>query len=203
MGFGIDADSVLSISGLALFAGVFLLPFLQEDAAVIAAATASLAGAGASAALFAVVFAGLCASDIWKYWLGALARRHAWAQRFAARRGVSAAGRVLHEAPVKTLFMARFVPGTRIPTYIACGFFRLPYARFVFFVALTALAYVSVVFALFHTVGAVAGEAAIIWLPAIAIALLASYMVYRWRRGRRAAREETCASPPSGGGTTP
>lgn len=182
--FGIDADMVTSLSGWTLFAGIFLLPFIQEDAAVIAASTASIMNLGPDAAIFATILAGLTASDVWKYWLGAAARRNAFAHRFAEKPGVSVAGDLVRKELVKTLFMARFVPGTRIPTYIACGFFRVEYVRFVLLVVLTAFTYVTISFALFHTLGAIAGEQAKFWLPVIAVTLVISYLVYRWLKHR-------------------
>ncbi|MEQ8282091.1 MAG: VTT domain-containing protein [Amphiplicatus sp.] len=182
--FGIDADSLLSMSGWALYAGIFLLPFIQEDAAVIAASTASILGLGPIVPIFVTIFLGLTASDVWKYWLGALARRNEWAHKFAEKPGVSVAGDLVRTELAKTLYMARFVPGTRIPTYLACGFFRVPYVRFVLLVMLTAFTYVSISFALFHTVGEVAGEQAKYWLPAIAITLIACYIFYRWLKHR-------------------
>ena len=182
--FGFDADSVMLMSGWAIYAGIFFLPFLQEDAAVIAAATASITDAGPIAILFAVILAGLTASDVWKYWIGHVARRNAWAHRFAEKPGVSVAGDLVRTELAKTLYMARFVPGTRIPTYIACGFFKAPYAKFVAIVVLTAFTYVAIMFALFHMVGAVAGEQAKYWLPAIAVTVVCGYILLRWLRHR-------------------
>ncbi|MEE2691986.1 MAG: VTT domain-containing protein [Pseudomonadota bacterium] len=182
--FGLDAESVMRMSGWTLYLGIFLLPFLQEDAAVIAASTASIMGLGPLAPIFATILAGLTASDVWKYWLGAAARRNAWAHKFAEKPGVSVAGDLVKSELAKTLYMARFVPGTRIPTYIACGFFRVPYAKFVGIVVLTAFTYVSVSFALFHTVGVVAGEHAKYWLPLIAVTVIACYIFYRWLKHR-------------------
>ncbi|GAB4516873.1 MAG: hypothetical protein Kow00133_00940 [Amphiplicatus sp.] len=182
--FGVDAESVMAMSGLALYAGVFLLPFLQEDVAVIAAATASITDMAPEAALFATILVGLVASDVWKYWIGYYARRNAWAHRFAEKPGVSVAGDLVREDLGKTLYVARFVPGTRIPTYAACGFFKVPYVRFCALVTVTAFTYVAVMFALFHTVGAVAGEQAKYWLPAIAVTAVAGYVLFRWFRHR-------------------
>lgn len=182
--FGVDADMVTSLSGWTLFLGIFLLPFIQEDAAVIAASTASIMNLGPDAAIFATILAGLTASDVWKYWLGAAARRNTWAHRFAEKPGVSVAGDLVRKELVKTLYMARFVPGTRIPTYIACGFFRVEYLRFVLLVVLTAFTYVTISFALFHSLGAVAGEQAKFWLPLIAVTLVVGYLFYRWLKHR-------------------
>ncbi|MEL6369502.1 MAG: hypothetical protein AAFY84_16820 [Pseudomonadota bacterium] len=180
-----DTDTILTLSGFALYLSLFALPFLQEDVAVIAAATASLSGIEPVAIIFAVILAGLTASDIWKYWLGFFARRHGWAHKFAEKKGVSVAGDLVTNELGKTLYMARFVPGTRVPTYVACGFFKIPYGKFVLLVILTAFTYVSLSFALFHSVGAVAGEQAKYWLPFIAIGLIGSYAGYRWWNHRR------------------
>lgn len=180
-----DAESVMALSGLALYAGIFFLPFIQEDAAVIAAATASITGLGPVAFIFATILAGLTASDVWKYWIGYAARRYEWAHRFAEKPGVSVAGDLVRNELGKTLYMARFVPGTRIPTYVACGFFLINYPKFVAIVILTAFTYVSISFALFHSVGAVAGEQAKYWLPAIAVTLVVSYATFRWWTHRK------------------
>ncbi|MBI1392008.1 MAG: hypothetical protein GC152_04625 [Alphaproteobacteria bacterium] len=178
--FALDGEAVMMMSGFALYAGIFLLPFIQEDVAVVAAATASLTDAGPTTILFAAILAGLTVSDIWKYWVGFFARRHKWAHRFAEKKGVSVAGDLVRNELAKTLYVARFVPGTRIPTYVACGFFKIPYARFCGLVVVTALTYVSISFALFHTVGVVAGESAKYWLPGIAVAAIGGYVCFRW-----------------------
>lgn len=181
----LSLDSILHMSGWGLFIGLFLLPFVQEDAAVVAAATASLAAMAPLEFLFLAVFLGLISSDLWKYWAGFFARRNAWAHRFAEKPGVSVAGDLVRTQLGKTLFLARFVPGTRIPTYVACGFFKAPWWPFAGIVSLTAFTYVAISFALFHTVGAVVGENAKYWLPAIAVGFILSYLVFRWLRRRK------------------
>ncbi len=182
--FAQEADSILALSGFALYITIFALPFLQEDVAVIAAATASLTGAGSVGVLFLVILFGLTASDVWKYWVGWFARRHSWAHRFAEKPGVSVAGELVKTEIYKTLLAARFIPGTRIPTYVACGFFESPYLRFVLMVMSTAFLYVLIMFSLFHFVGEVAGEQAKIALPLIAVGLIAAYIISRWLRHR-------------------
>jgi membrane protein DedA with SNARE-associated domain len=178
--FGIDAHSLTALSGLALYASIFFLPFVQEDVAVVTAATASLMGLAPAAYIFAVILVGLIASDAWKYWIGYFGRRNRLAHKFVEWPGVSVAGDLVRTELLKTLYAARFVPGTRVPTYVACGFFKIPYPKFVALVMLTALTYVTISFTLFHTLGAVAGEKAKFWLPVVAIALIVAYVVYRW-----------------------
>lgn len=178
--FDVGPESFAAMSGWVLYFSIFFLPFIQEDAAVIGAATASLAGAAPTAFLLTAILTGLVASDAWKYWMGRLARRYKWAHKFAEKPGVSIAGDLVRKEFVQTMLTARFVPGTRIPTYIACGFFQADYARYVLTLVLTASLYVGLVFGLFHSVGAVAGEKAIIWLPVGAIVCLVAYVVFRW-----------------------
>ncbi|PQA86143.1 hypothetical protein CW354_17435 [Marinicaulis flavus] len=168
------------LTGWALYAAIFFTPFIQEDVAVIGAATASLAGAAHTEIILPVILAGLVASDAWKYWMGRLARRYDWAHKFAEKPGVSVAGDLIRKEFLQTMLTARFVPGTRIPTYIAAGFFRAYYPKYVLTLMFTASLYVGIVFGLFHWVGAVAGEHALFWLPIGAVVLLVAYIVFRW-----------------------
>lgn len=177
-----DPEAISMMSGWTLYLCIFLLPFLQEDVAVIAAATASIAGAAPTGLLFLIIILGLTASDIWKYWIGWFARHYQWANRFAQKPGVSAANNLLRNEFFQTLLTARFVPGTRIPTYIACGFFDRPYYRFSFYVISTAIMYVVLMFTLFHTAGEVIGERATFYMPFIAVIGVGGYIFYRWRR---------------------
>lgn len=183
--FGAGPEDMAMLTGWALYFAIFALPFVQEDAAVIGAATASLTGAAPTEFIVVAIMCGLVCSDAWKYWLGRFARRHHWAHKFAEKPGVSVAGDLVRKEFIQTMLTARFVPGTRIPTYVACGFFKADYLRYVLVLILTASLYVGIVFTLFHSVGAVAGEQAKFWLPAIAITLLVAYIAYRWIKHRR------------------
>ncbi|MHA7871418.1 MAG: hypothetical protein ACX939_03620, partial [Hyphococcus sp.] len=87
--FGLEAGDMAMMTGWVLYFSIFFLPFLQEDAAVIGAATASLAGAAPTAFILTAILTGLVASDAWKYWMGRLARQYQWAHKFAERPGVS------------------------------------------------------------------------------------------------------------------
>jgi len=177
---GLESLDISVMNSWVLFAIIFFSPFIQEDGAVIFAATASLAGAAPTAMIIAVILAGLVGSDAWKYWMGRLARRYDWAHRFAEKPGVSIAGDLIHKEFYQTMLTARFVPGTRIPTYIAAGFFKAYYPKYILTLTFTAAIYVAILFGLFHSVGMIAGEKAKIWLPIIAVVVLALYILVRW-----------------------
>lgn len=178
--FGFEAGDAALMSGWVLYLIIFLLPFWQEDVAVIAAATASLNNAAPTPLLVIVILAGLVGSDAWKYWIGRLGRRYEWAHKFAEKPGVSIAGDLIRKEFVQTMLTARFVPGTRIPTYIAAGFFKADYPRYVLTLVFTAALYVGIMFTLFHALGAIAGEQAKFWLPIGAVVLLVGYILFRW-----------------------
>lgn len=185
--FGLFPEDIAQLTGWALYLSIFLLPFIQEDAAVIGAATASMLGLAPTSFLVAAILSGLIASDAWKYWIGRLARRYQWAHRFAEKPGVSVAGDLVRKEFLQTMLTARFVPGTRIPTYVACGFFKANYGKYLAVLMLTAAMYVAIMFTLFHLGGQVAGERAKVWLPVTAVALLVAYVAVRWfthRQGR-------------------
>ncbi len=169
--------------------GVYFLlaiaPFMQEDAAVVAAASLSLGGLGNSLVLFVAVGLGLTVSVLWKYWLGRAARSRKWAQRFAAKPSVEKAQALVANRLGVSTIAARFVPGTRIPFYVAAGFFKAPWWSFAGWGAVSVVLYTGVMFALFHAVGAVAGEAAVIWLPAVAIFTLLGYVAIQKLRARK------------------
>ena len=177
---GLESVDMAMMSGWVLYAAIFLMPFWQEDVAVIGAATASLNNAAPTPFLIVAILAGLVASDAWKYWVGRLGRRYEWAHKFAEKPGVSIAGDLIRKEFMQTMLTARFVPGTRIPTYIAAGFFKAPYLKYVLTLVFTASLYVGIMFSMFHALGAVAGDMAKVWLPVAAVTLLVGYVVFRW-----------------------
>jgi membrane protein DedA with SNARE-associated domain len=177
----------------AVYIGAFLGPFVQEDAAVLGAATAAVSMGVKSAGLFAAVLTGLIASDAWKYWAGRLAHRSRRASKWVADPRVQAAReRVLSRLGV-TLLVARFVPGTRIPLYVACGVFKAPFWRFFVYVALSAALYVGLAFALFHSVDAMLSARLRLAAPFVAVTIAALFLGLSWWRRRTASKNAKAA----------
>ena len=176
-----------ALDPMATYLSIFVAPFVQEDAAVIAAASAAALGAGDPPLLFAALMAGMVISDTWKYWLGRYGRTHAWAMRFVEKPGVQKAGRQVLKRLGVTLFIARFVPGTRIPTYIASGLFAAPFLPFLFYVVASGVVYAALMFAAFALLGEVLGREAMHLAPWVALAILSCVLlasVLRHRFGR-------------------
>jgi membrane protein DedA with SNARE-associated domain len=167
-----------------LYAGVFIAPFVQEDAAFIGTAALSAGGHGISWLLFAVLIIGTTCSDVWKYWAGRAAHLHPWTARMAARPAVQKARETVVTRLFLAMLVARFVPGTRIPLYVAAGVFHAPFPRFFFYVVTTAIAYGAAAFALLHLLGAAAGEAAAHYAAPVAIGAVVAILAISWLRTR-------------------
>jgi membrane protein DedA with SNARE-associated domain len=140
-----------------LYIGIFFGPFVQEDAAVIAAASLSAADSSHFPIIFFVILAGLFVSDIWKYWIGYAAHTSSGDRRYAERENVTEFRDKVKRNLYMTLLTARFVPLARVPVYVACGYFKVSYPKFCLFIFFTALPYCIVIFALCHGLGEIFG----------------------------------------------
>lgn len=167
-----------------IYLGVFLGPFVQEDAAVLAAATLSATKMGETVPLLIAIYVGLILSDIWKYWIGWAALRNDKAQAFADKKHISDMKDKVQQYTMTTLLTARFVPLARIPAYVACGFFGVSYIKFCLYVAFTGLLYVAAVFLICHGLGAIMGEKVMWIMPLLAASLLIAFVALRTLKSR-------------------
>jgi membrane protein DedA with SNARE-associated domain len=185
-------DSVMpDAPEMLIYVAAFISPFVQEDAAIIGAMSIFIHPETNTMASGPVVLAsmicGLIMSDLWKYWIGYAGRSHTWAQKIAGKRAVGLMGAKIVAHPGTTLLLARFIPGTRIPAYIAAGFFKLAFARFAFWIMVSALAYVGVAWAVLVSVGAIAGKTGQLY---VAGALIVALLVYAGLNVIRARRDD-------------
>ncbi|MDB2437126.1 VTT domain-containing protein [Hellea sp.] len=175
----------LADSELLHYLSVFVGPFVQEDAAVFLAATLSANNPNYFPSMFFVILAGLILSDIWKYWIGWAALKNPRARAFAEKKKVVDLQDKVQRYTLATLFGARFVPFARIPTYVACGFFKVPYWKFCAIVAFTATIYALVIFAFCHLVGEVVGERFEWLLPIAGVTFALLFVGIQTLRNRR------------------
>ena len=81
--------------------------------------------------------------------------------------------------------MARFVSAVRIPFYIGAGFFAVSFPKFLIFVVSSAALYLAIAFGLFHVFGEIAGDKLKIYLPVVALVILAVYFGFTKLKGKR------------------
>src|SRR5258705_410575 len=111
-----------------------LLTFVQEDVPTVSGALLAAAGNLSWTTSFLGVFLGIWAGDALLYLLARVAGRpllqRSWAQRFFDPIAVARSEKWFAEKGTWLLLSSRFVPCTRLPTYLAAGFLRLPFGRF-------------------------------------------------------------------------
>jgi membrane protein DedA with SNARE-associated domain len=120
-----------------------LSTLLTEDGALIAGSL--LVGSGMVAAPLAIsaLAVGITAGDVGLYGLGALARQSRFLRSRLPLRKAAHLKRWLVGKQTLVLFFSRFVPGTRLPTYLAFGFLRLPLVHFTLVMAAAASVWVT------------------------------------------------------------
>ena len=111
-----SGSSVLVIAGT-----LFLIPFIHEDIAIIAAALLVAQHRLSIELAFASVFLGMVGRDLLLYGLGALARYNALARRYLIRPRVQELRSWLDGKMIWVILVGRVVPGLMFPTYIAIG----------------------------------------------------------------------------------
>lgn len=129
-----------------------LLTFVQEDLPTVGGALLAVTGRIHWMAGFAGCLLGIWVGDALLYLLARGFGRPLLDRPWFARRFDSAA--VMRSElwfarnGAWILFASRFVPGTRLPTYLAAGFLRVPFPRFLLVTGSAVALWVSAIFAL-------------------------------------------------------
>jgi membrane protein DedA with SNARE-associated domain len=113
-------------------AGFFLATFVLEDVAAVGAGLLLATGGISWPAAFVACFLGIWMGDAGLYALARFAGR-GWFERSSLRRfaaKVAESERWFAERGTAILVFSRLVPGARLPTYLAAGFLRVPWSRF-------------------------------------------------------------------------
>ena len=137
------------IQGLAIVLGTFVL----EDAATVVAAIEAQAGTVPLPVALGSLYLGIVLGDIGLYGLGALAARVRWARRWIPPARVGQGRAWLSGRVFKVVFASRFLPGTRLPVYTACGFLGADIKQFALAAIVATLAWTSLLFAASLAVG--------------------------------------------------
>lgn len=143
----------------ALFASIaiVLLSFISEDAATISSALSVFGGPISWPVGFAACFAGIWLGDLGLYSIarcfGKPILRSRWVARFADPAAIECGKRKFNEHGSLALFASRFVPGTRLPTYLAAGLLSMPVTRFAVITAFGALLWIGGIFIIAKLVG--------------------------------------------------
>jgi membrane protein DedA with SNARE-associated domain len=118
------------ISWMAQFFTLLLLPFAHEDLAIILGAYLVVNKVMPVALVVLCIYGGMVVSDFALYFVGVGARRLPWLTRLAVDGRVRNVAATLQRNLFGVLALCRAVPGVAFIGIIACGWTRVPLARF-------------------------------------------------------------------------
>src|SRR6266446_4465881 len=136
---------------------IILLSFVSEDAATISSALSIFGGPISWPLGFAACFTGIWVGDLGLYSLARCAGKNVlrsrWLARLADSATITRSEKTFTRNSAFALIASRFIPGTRLPTYLAAGLFAMPARRFALITAIGALLWISVFFGLTKLLG--------------------------------------------------
>lgn len=149
---GISLSSALQWAGqntwlqaVAIVGGTFIL----EDATTILAAIDAASGGIAIWLALGSLYLGVVLGDLGLYGLGKLATSVPWLRRWVGEKRIRRGRAWLRKRPgrlIRVVFVSRFLPGMRLPTYTACGFVHAGFRQFAVGAILAVLVWTSILF---------------------------------------------------------
>ncbi len=154
--FGSVSD-ILSKEPVAQWMAIVTGTFISEDLTCLGCAWLSADGQLAMNIAWSGCFAGIWLGDAGLYLLARLAGRPftekwlpaSWSQG----ESIKSAEDWIRKHGSKCLWITRFIPGTRLPTYLAAGYLRMNAWLFLFITGLAALLWTTILFWLTHRIG--------------------------------------------------
>src|SRR5215831_9188941 len=138
-------------SQAALALSVFLLSFTYEDGATLLAVTLGTAGRLDPRLGLASALLGIWGGDVGLYWVGATLggklEQSRLVKRLVSPEAYFKARSWFERRGAFTLVLSRFIPGSRLPLYIAAGALKQPARLFASVTGICAIVWVSAIFA--------------------------------------------------------
>lgn len=134
--------------------GVFLLSFAYEDGATLLAAALGAAGRLDVRLGLVSAFLGIWIGDMGLYALGSGIGRRAvssrWSGRFLSPESLAKAETWFQRRGPLAIVISRFVPGSRLPLYMAAGALQLPLRLFTTLTGICSAVWVGAIFTAWH-----------------------------------------------------
>lgn len=152
----------LSVSGLLKSAGVHPLlqalaiilgTFVLEDAATVLAALQVQDGKIAWEIALGALYVGIVLGDLGLYGLGRGAASLPWIRRLLPQDRQIASRQWVEQRVFHVVFVSRFIPGARLPTYTSCGYLKANFALFAAAAIVATLVWTTLLFLVSRHVG--------------------------------------------------
>ena len=176
---------------LAVSVGIVLLSFISEDAAAVSSALLVLGGPVAWPVGFASCFLGIWIGDLAIYsaarWGGRPFLKSRWLAQRIDSCAIDQLEREFSHRVGATLFVSRFIPGTRVITYVAAGLLSTPLLGFAALTGGAVFVWVSTIFGLAKLLGAsaptwlVTTHSRVGSIAAVAVCIVGAIMLLRTR----------------------
>ncbi len=177
----------LTVSGLLKSAGmhpllqalaIVLGTFVLEDAATVLAAMQVQDGKIAWLVALLALYVGIVLGDLGLYGIGRLAALVPWARRLIPDDRRLRGRKWLDRRVFRVVFISRFIPGARLPTYTSCGYLKASFGRFAVAAVLATSVWTTLLFVVSRHVGSllIAHFGTWRWLGAIVFALFVVLM---------------------------
>lgn len=148
--------------------------FILEDAATVLAAMRVQDSSLSWMVALGSLYVGIIVGDMGLYGLGRLAASFPRLRRLVPERRQAHGREWLNRHTFRVVFVSRFIPGARLPTYTACGFLSASFRRFALAAVVATLIWTSLLFGLSLRVGQVLVDylGAWRWIGAVGFALV-------------------------------
>jgi membrane protein DedA with SNARE-associated domain len=177
----INLSDGFGLSNLGGLASLLMLPFAHEDLAIVLGAYA-IVNKWLPASLVALcIYGGMVASDFALYGIGAGARRIPWLNRYAVDDRVMRFGQNLKRNLFGLFALCRLVPGVVFVAFVACGWSRVPLARFTLASLLMSALYLPIMLYLVIVFGDALDDHVGLWSWPVLLAALAATAFVRRR----------------------
>ena len=163
---------------------IFFLTFLHEDAAILAAGFAKVEHNLPLLYAYIPVYLGIVCGDVLIYGLGRMAQTNKWLRSKVIGPKVERLKVWLESHLVRVLVVCRLTPGLLFPTFVACGWFKIPFWRFTTVSIIAGAVYSSIIL----TVVILFGDLVLFHLGYWAWATLAVIVILYTVRNSRKAR---------------
>jgi membrane protein DedA with SNARE-associated domain len=172
-------------------AAIVLGTFILEDATTVIASLQVADGLLPPWLALVSLYIGIGLGDLGLFGLGRLAAGHRWARRCVALDHAMRIKEGLNNRLMIAVISTRFMPGARLPTYTACGFLGVSFARFTLAVVIATILWTTALFFILLWLGVAVLERLGPWRWAVALGLIAIMLL----GGRRARSAVACARP--------
>jgi membrane protein DedA with SNARE-associated domain len=142
----------MSFSNVSEASALFALTFFSEDAAVLSAAVMVASDMLSWELGFAACFLGIWLGDLWLYGMARMFGAP-FVSRFKVAPAVRQSQMWFERRGSLVLIVSRFVPGLRLPSYLAAGATRFSLKSFVIVTGLMAATWVALIFVSGHFLG--------------------------------------------------